>query len=53
LSQTYWSDKEKTTTRAAQVCRFREPRPFSIHTSRQIMRRLGRSDDRLRKYLFY
>lgn len=31
----------------------REPRPFSLHTSRQIMRALGRSDDRWRKYLFY
>jgi len=31
----------------------REPRPFSLHTSRQIMRMLGRSDDRWRKYLFY
>ena len=29
----------------------REPRPFSLHTSRQIMRMLGRSDDRWRKYL--
>src|ERR1700733_5835797 len=31
----------------------REPRPFSLHTRRQIMRMLGRSDDRWRKYLFY
>jgi len=31
----------------------REPRSFSLHTSRQIMRMLGRSDDRWRKYLFY
>jgi 5-methylcytosine-specific restriction endonuclease McrA len=31
----------------------REPRPFSLHTSRQIMRALGRGDDRWRKYLFY
>jgi len=31
----------------------REPKPFSLHTSRQIMRMLGRSDDRWRKYLFY
>ena len=29
------------------------PRPFSLHTSRQIMRMLGRGDDRWRKYLFY
>ena len=31
----------------------REPRAFSLHTSRQIMRMLGRGDDRWRKYLFY
>ncbi|MDR3724967.1 MAG: HNH endonuclease [Terracidiphilus sp.] len=31
----------------------RDPKPFSLHTSRQIMRMLGRSDDRWRKYLFY
>src|SRR5579863_2149594 len=31
----------------------REPRPFSLHTSRQIMRMLGRGDDRWCKYLFY
>jgi len=31
----------------------REPRSFSLHTSRQIMRMLGRSDDRWRKYLFF
>ena len=31
----------------------REPRPFSLHTSRQIMRMLGHADDRWRKYLFY
>ena len=29
----------------------REPRPFSLHTSRQIMRMLGRGDDRWRKVL--
>ena len=31
----------------------REPKSFSLHTSRQIMRMLGRGDDRWRKYLFY
>lgn len=31
----------------------RQPRPFTLHTSRQIMRMLGRSDERWRKYLFY
>lgn len=31
----------------------RQPRPFTLHTSRQLMRMMGRSDDRWRKYLFY
>ena len=31
----------------------RPPRPFTLHTSRQIMRMLGSSDERWRKYLFY
>jgi 5-methylcytosine-specific restriction endonuclease McrA len=31
----------------------RPPRPFSLHTSRHIMRLLGKSDDQWRKYLFY
>jgi len=31
----------------------REPRAFSLHTSRHIMRLMGRSDDKWRKYLFY
>ena len=31
----------------------RTPRPFSLHTSRHLMRLLGRSDDQWRKYLFY
>jgi 5-methylcytosine-specific restriction endonuclease McrA len=29
------------------------PRPFSLHTSRHIMRMLGNTDARWRKYLFY
>ena len=29
------------------------PRPYSLHTSRHLMRLLGRSDDAWRKYLFY
>lgn len=32
---------------------FRPPRPFTRHTSRQLMRMLGSSDERWRKYLFY
>lgn len=31
----------------------KEPRPFNLHTSRHIMRLLGYSDDKWRKYLFY
>jgi 5-methylcytosine-specific restriction endonuclease McrA len=31
----------------------RQPRPFSLHTSRQLMRLLANSEDRWRKYLFY
>ena len=31
----------------------REPRPFTLHTSRHIMRLMGNSDDKWRKYLFY
>ncbi len=31
----------------------RMPRPFSLHTSRHLMRLLAKSDDRWQKYLFY
>ena len=31
----------------------RQPRPFSLHTSRHLIRLLGRSDEQWRKYLFY
>ena len=31
----------------------RMPRPFSLHTSRHLMRMLAKSDDQWRKYLFY
>ncbi len=31
----------------------REPRSFSLHTSRHIMRMIGHSDKKWRKYLFY
>src|SRR6202007_1634327 len=31
----------------------REPPAFNLHTSRHIMRLMGRSDDKWRKYLFY
>ena len=31
----------------------RAPRPFSLHTSRHLMRLLGKGDEQWRKYLFY
>jgi 5-methylcytosine-specific restriction endonuclease McrA len=31
----------------------RSPRPFSLHTSRHLMRLLAKSDEQWRKYLFY
>lgn len=31
----------------------RQPKPFSLHTSRHLMRMLGKSDEQWRKYLFY
>jgi 5-methylcytosine-specific restriction endonuclease McrA len=31
----------------------RQPKPFSLHTSRHLMRLLGKSDEQWRKYLFY
>jgi 5-methylcytosine-specific restriction endonuclease McrA len=32
---------------------FRPPRPFSVHTSRQLMRLLARTDEQWKKYLWY
>jgi 5-methylcytosine-specific restriction endonuclease McrA len=31
----------------------RPPRPFSLHASRHLMRMLGKSDEKWKKYLFY
>ncbi len=31
----------------------RRPRPFTLHTSRQLMRMIGHQDEKWRKYLFY
>jgi len=31
----------------------RRPRPFTLHTSRQLMRLIGYRDEKWRKYLFY
>src|SRR6202167_6238542 len=39
--------------REAERKRMREPRDFYLHTGRHIMRLMGRSDDKWRKYLFY
>jgi len=32
---------------------FRPPRPFSVHTGRQLMRLLARTDEQWKKYLWY
>jgi len=31
----------------------REPRPFTLHTSRHLIRMMGHSDEKWRKYLFF
>lgn len=31
----------------------RKPRPFTLHTNRQLMRLLGHAEEKWRKYLFY
>ena len=31
----------------------RHPRPFTLHTSRHLMRLMGRGDEKWRKYLFF
>ncbi|MGH9466405.1 MAG: HNH endonuclease [Terriglobales bacterium] len=31
----------------------RDPQPFSLHTSRHLIRMMGRSDEQWRKYLFF
>jgi 5-methylcytosine-specific restriction endonuclease McrA len=31
----------------------RQPRPFTLHTSRHLMRLMGRADEKWRKYLFF
>jgi 5-methylcytosine-specific restriction endonuclease McrA len=31
----------------------RRPRPFTLYTSRQLMRLIGHRDEKWRKYLFY
>ncbi len=38
---------------AAGMKLLRRPRSFTVHTSRQLMRLMGRSDEAWRKYLFF
>jgi 5-methylcytosine-specific restriction endonuclease McrA len=45
--------KGSRTPEEAGIRLLRPPRPFSLHTSRHLMRLLGRSDDQWRKYLFF
>ncbi len=39
--------------RSAGMKLIREPKPFNLHTSRHIMRMMGRSDAKWRKYLYF
>ena len=45
--------KGNRTPEEANMRLLRQPRPFSLHTSRHLMRMLGRSDNQWKKYLFY
>jgi len=45
--------KGSRTPEEAGMSLVRPPKPFSLHTSRHLMRLLARSDDQWRKYLFY
>src|SRR5882672_7614240 len=45
--------KGSRTPEEANMTLARTPKPFSLHTSRHLMRLLGKSDDQWRKYLFY
>lgn len=45
--------KGNHTPHEANMKLMREPRAFSLHTSRHLMRMMGHSDDKWRKYLFY
>jgi 5-methylcytosine-specific restriction endonuclease McrA len=45
--------KGSRTPEEAGVRLLRQPRPFSLHTSRHLMRLVGRADEQWRKYLFY
>ena len=45
--------KGNRTPEEAGIKLLRQPRPFNLHTSRHLMRLLGKSDEQWRKYLFY
>ncbi len=45
--------KGDRTPEEAGLLLMRRPRPFTLHTSRQLMRLIGRKDEKWRKYLFY
>jgi 5-methylcytosine-specific restriction endonuclease McrA len=45
--------KGDRTPEEAGLCLMRRPRPFTLHTSRQLMRLIGHKDEKWRKYLFY
>ncbi|MDX2267828.1 MAG: HNH endonuclease [Bryobacter sp.] len=45
--------KGNRTPEEANMKLLRPPKPFSLHTSRHLMRLLARSDEQWRKYLFY
>jgi 5-methylcytosine-specific restriction endonuclease McrA len=45
--------KGARTPEEAHMKLLKQPKPFSLHTSRHLMRLLGKSDDQWRKYLFF
>ena len=45
--------KGNRTPEEANMSLVRTPQPFTLHTSRHLMRLLGKSDTQWRKYLFY
>jgi 5-methylcytosine-specific restriction endonuclease McrA len=47
------NQKGNRTPEEAGMHLYRQPRPFSLHTSRHLMRLLAKSDEQWRKYLFY
>jgi 5-methylcytosine-specific restriction endonuclease McrA len=47
------NNKGDRTPEEAGLSLARKPRPFTLHTSRQLMRLIGHKDEKWRKYLFY